>query len=138
MGVDGGLSRCPRHVVLCDDSEDIRELLEMMLRSRGVSVSCVADGRSAIRAIAETRPVAAIVDIALADSELDGIDVARAVRRHFTTWSGTLIALTGYGDSQSRQAALDAGFDDFLVKPANIEDLLAAISQDNVVRSAHD
>ena len=63
-----------------------------------------------------------LIDIGLPD--LNGYEVARHLRAHFKELV-FLVALTGYGQEDDLRAALDAGFDAHLVKPADIGELLA-------------
>lgn len=111
------------HVVLCDDSDDVREILTISLRRAGVDTSPVADGKTAIAEILEHEPDAAIIDLGLTD--MDGLEVARRLRA--CGCAVRLIALTGYVGDDMQQAARDAGFDRYLVKPASTRLLVGAI-----------
>ena len=62
-----------------------------------------------------------MIDIGL--PRLDGYEVARRVRRHSGNHETLLVALTGYGQEQDREAVSQAGFDEHLVKPVNLEEL---------------
>ena len=77
-----------------------------------------------MRVVAEFAPDVAFLDIGLPD--LDGYELARALRADSRTAKTRLVALTGYGREPDRELAARAGFDQHLVKPAEVEDLLAA------------
>ncbi|RNF32326.1 histidine kinase, partial [Massilia aurea] len=67
------------------------------------------------------------LDIGLPD--MDGRELARRIRAGLGERTPLLIALTGYGSAADRQAALDAGLDHYLVKPANIQQLEALLAR---------
>jgi signal transduction histidine kinase/ActR/RegA family two-component response regulator len=105
-------------VVIAEDNPDARELLQFGLEQMGHRVAACADGASAIeRALAEP-PDAMLLDLGLPG--VDGYVVARTVREVFGS-RVRLVALTGYGQPRDRERAAEAGFDAFLVKPAELE-----------------
>jgi signal transduction histidine kinase/PAS domain-containing protein len=110
-------------VLVVEDNEDGREALRLMLEQRGVRVRAAADGREAIAAARAEMPHVALVDIGLPD--LDGYEVARAIRALLGGGQVRLIALTGFSAQQDRSAA--AGFDEHLVKPVAPEVLLGIL-----------
>jgi two-component system CheB/CheR fusion protein len=109
-------------VVVVEDQDDARQMLSLLLESRGLDVSTAKDGIDGATLIEQVRPDLALVDLGL--PRLDGYSVARRVR------SGNadiyLVALTGYGQDADVRAAMDAGFDEHLTKPAD-PDLLDAV-----------
>jgi two-component system CheB/CheR fusion protein len=109
-----------RRIVLVEDQDDAREMLELLLRADGHQVSSAADGRAGLELIAQERPDVALVDIGLPG--LDGFAVARAVRER-SLGDVFLVALTGYGTREDVEATRDAGFDAHLTKPARPEAL---------------
>jgi two-component system, sensor histidine kinase len=114
-----------RTVLLVEDNEDAREMLRYLLKLSGHEVYEAADGLDGLAAAAAVRPDVAIVDVGLPG--LDGYEVARRIRLAPHGDRLTLIALTGYGQPEDRQRALEAGFDHFLVKPVDPEQLQAAV-----------
>ncbi len=106
------------HVVIAEDNLDSRDLLQLALEQLGHRVEPCEDGVSAIERAVAGKPDAMLIDLGLPGN--DGYQVARAVREAL---GGTvrLIALTGYGQPGDRERALAAGFDAFLVKPAEID-----------------
>ena len=81
-----------------------------------------ADGDAALRLLDRFAPAAAILDIGL--PTMNGYELAGALRADPRTRRVVLIALTGYGRGPDRRRALDAGFDEHLVKPVEFEKLL--------------
>jgi len=108
-------------ILIVDDNPDGRESLAMMLGMQGHEVHEAVDGPSAVQRALELVPDAAIVDIGLPG--FDGYEVARRVRAAAKGAAIRLVALTGYGQEEDRRAALAAGFDSYLVKPADLNAL---------------
>jgi len=119
-GVDPSRQAGAMRVLLVEDNADAREMLAMMLELFGHEVLQAADGPAALLAAAGG-PDLAIVDIGLPG--MDGYAVARALRADPATASIRLVALTGYGNDESRQRALAAGFDLYITKPISPESL---------------
>jgi two-component system, sensor histidine kinase len=93
-------------------------MLKAMLELQGHEVFEATDGASGLRLAIELRPEAAFVDIGL--PIMDGYELARQIRRQ-THQPGRLVAVTGYGMPEDRRRALEAGFDDHVVKPIDPE-----------------
>jgi CheY-like chemotaxis protein len=111
-------------ILLIEDNADAREMLGAILRLHGHQVDEAADGAKALELAARTQPDVMLVDIGL--PVLDGYEVARRLRR-MPHQPRRLIALTGYGMPEDRSACLEAGFDDHIVKPIDIDRLLSLI-----------
>jgi signal transduction histidine kinase len=116
-----------RRILVADDNVDAADSLALLLELAGHQVRVAHDGRAALSAAAEFRPDAVLLDIGM--PEMDGYQVARAVRRESWGKSVQLIALTGWGHEDDRQRALDAGFDRHLTKPVDPADLAALLAQ---------
>jgi signal transduction histidine kinase/CheY-like chemotaxis protein len=113
----------PRRVVVIEDNDDARELLQEYLERIGHDVSAAANGTDGMTMLLDQKPDVALVDVGLPG--LDGYEVARRVRAE-ATYRPYLVALTGYGGADAESLALSAGFDRHLVKPVNL-DLLAGL-----------
>jgi two-component system CheB/CheR fusion protein len=103
----------PLKILVVEDNDDSRRMLETKLKLEGHAVHVARDGEEGVAAIRRYHPAIAIVDIGL--PTLDGYELARQVRK-----SGAdtyLVALTGYGRQDDRRKVLEAGFDEHLVKP---------------------
>jgi two-component system CheB/CheR fusion protein len=117
--------RC--RIVLVDDQADSREMLRMLLESRDHVVIDVEDGPTAIEVITRERPDVAFIDIGL--PAMNGYEVAQRIRGRPGLDDVLLVALTGYGAPSDVSAAHAAGFDEHLIKPAELsklEKILAA------------
>jgi signal transduction histidine kinase len=114
-----------RRIVLVDDNEDAAVLLKELLETYGHEVALAHDGECGRDLILARRPDLAFVDLGL--PRLDGFEVARQVRSAGVGVGTRLVALTGYGGAEVRHRALEAGFDEHVVKPLDpdrIEELL--------------
>jgi two-component system CheB/CheR fusion protein len=131
--VDGGVvSPTGEVVVIVEDQEDNRMLLAEILAGEGYRVLAAADGREAIELIRRHQPPIALVDIGL--PVLSGYDIACEVRMRMGRSDIFLVALTGYGQQQDRDAVLQAGFDQHLVKPVDVSTLLEVLRMRRTLR----
>jgi len=110
----------PRKIVIVEDNVDIRDLLGLKLRRLGHAVDAVGDGVSGVQAILDGRPHMALIDIGL--PRLDGYQVASAVRSKLGR-DIVLVAVSGFGQPDDKKRALEAGFDDHITKPADVQDI---------------
>jgi two-component system, chemotaxis family, CheB/CheR fusion protein len=115
-----------KRVVVIEDNPDGAEMLSLLLEHAGYEVFTAEDGRSGVELIARVSPDLALVDIGL--PVMDGFEVARWVRSNPEHSGLYLLALTGYGQTGDRAAALEAGFDAHLVKPVDAETLRQVMS----------
>jgi len=115
-----------RAVLVIEDSADTRDVLKFMLEAEGARVTTAASGLEGVAAAASGRPEIVLCDIGLPD--IDGLEVARRLRRRTDFDRTRLIALTGYGQSEDVRQALDAGFEAHLTKPINLDELLALLA----------
>ena len=108
-----------------DAAADARDLLQTALELHGYRVSSCEDGETAVhRALAE-KPGTMIIDLGL--PRKDGYQVARDVRAAVGR-EMRLIALTGYGRPDDKVRAVNAGFDAFLTKPVELNEILRALT----------
>ncbi len=110
----------PRKIVIVEDNTDIRDLLGLRLRRLGNDVQAVGDGIDGVAAILHSRPHMALIDIGL--PRLDGYQVATRVREELGN-EVVLIAVSGFGQAEDKRKAAEAGFDDHLTKPADVQDI---------------
>jgi CheY-like chemotaxis protein len=116
-----------RRVLIVDDNRDSASSLRTMLRMDGHQVEVVADGASAVEAARKLRAQVVLLDIGLPD--MDGYEVARALRAHPQTREALIIATTGYGRSQDREKSRRAGIDAHLTKPIDMEQLAELLTR---------
>lgn len=114
-------------VLVVDDLLASAETMKVLLESEGYVVETAADGASALAMAKTFVPAVVVLDIGLPG--MSGFEVAQHMRLLPETQGALLIALTGYGEAESRLRSQKAGFDHHVVKPADIDFLLALISQ---------
>jgi two-component system CheB/CheR fusion protein len=120
------LGHKPRLVVV-EDRPEIRQTLADLLIDSGFDVSTASDGVRGLELILAQPPDAALLDIGLPG--LDGYALARRLRADARTSKLRLLALTGYGRAEDQTTADEAGFDAHLVKPIDLEQLIATLAQ---------
>jgi PAS domain S-box-containing protein len=115
-----------QRVLLVDDNNDVAEVMEELLQAADYDVAVAHDGAEALRLAEQFRPHIAVLDIGL--PVMDGYELAR--RLHNTTDGNKirLVAVTGYGQPGDRERSQAAGFEEHLVKPVDVEVLLAAVA----------
>jgi CheY-like chemotaxis protein len=112
-------SESVRSVLVVDDNRDAADSLAMLLQFEGCTVSTAADGAAALDAFDRMQPEIVLLDIGLPD--IDGYEVARRIRSRQGPRRTMLIALTGWGQEQDKRLAAQAGFDEHLTKPVNLD-----------------
>lgn len=108
-----------RRVLIVEDNDDGRAVLEAMLSLEGHTVRSESRGLAGVEAAGEFAPHIALIDIGLPD--IDGYEVARRIRALHLPGSPRLIAVSGYGQPRDAELAYEAGFDLHLVKPVSPE-----------------
>jgi len=118
----------PRRVLIVDDNEDAANSLATLLKLGGHETASVYTATDALVRAAAFKPDVVLLDIGLPG--MDGYEVAQQMRELPGLKDIRLVAVTGYGRSEDRLRAREAGFDDHLVKPvefAVLERTLAGI-----------
>ncbi|HEX4780699.1 MAG TPA: CheR family methyltransferase, partial [Usitatibacter sp.] len=103
-------------IVVVEDQEDAREMLQTLLEMEGHDVAVAQDGVEGLAAILEKRPQIGLLDIGL--PRMNGYDLAMEARKHLGR-SIKLVAMSGYGQSDDVRKAEAAGFDRHLTKPVD-------------------
>lgn len=106
-------------VLVVDDNRDAASSLAELITAMGFAADVVYDGLVALQVAADSRPDLVLLDIGL--PTLDGYEVARRLRR--LSKDCCLVALTGYGSEADREAAKNAGFNAYVVKPIDVDRL---------------
>jgi two-component system, OmpR family, response regulator MprA len=110
-------------VLLVDDDAPIRRMLERTLTAEGYAITAVADGGAALAQVERSLPDVIVLDVAMPG--LDGLAVTRRLRAKGL--AVPILLLTARDALQQRVEGLDAGADDYLVKPFEVEELTARI-----------
>lgn len=109
-------------ILLVDDDHDITDTLRAYLEQAGYRVTMVHDGASALSAFRRDQPELVVLDLGL--PEVDGLDVARAIRRQSDT---PIIMLTARVDETDRLVGLELGADDYVAKPFSPREVVARV-----------
>jgi CheY-like chemotaxis protein len=115
-------------IMVAEDNADSREMMCMLLTMKGYEVCEAGDGVAAVDVALRTRPDLIFVDLQL--PKLDGLGVARKIRLYPKLKKTPIVIMSGYDPSKYRQAAMDAGCNDYLLKPIDfdrLEKLLNAV-----------
>lgn len=112
-------------VLVVDDNADALDTAAELLREAGHQVRTAGHPHAALAVFADFQPDVAVLDIGL--PEMDGYQLAQALRNAQPDWGGKLIALTGYGQEADKAHAAAAGFSVHLTKPADPSALLHAV-----------
>jgi two-component system response regulator MprA len=113
----------PERVLVVDDDAPVRRMLERSLSAEGYDVEVVADGGGALAAVERSVPDLILLDVAMPG--LDGLAVARRLRDAGITVP--ILMLTARDTVAERVAGLEAGGDDYVVKPFALEELVARL-----------
>ena len=108
-------------ILIADDEKEIRDILRLLLEGEGYAVLTAEDGREAIA------EAAAEVDLYILDvnmPEVSGFPAAAEIRKHF---DAPIVFLTAYSTESDKVMGFSVGADDYIVKPFDIEELLARV-----------
>ncbi|MBI2288982.1 MAG: PAS domain-containing protein [Betaproteobacteria bacterium] len=116
-----------RNILIVDDNIDSAESLAMILRLAGHRVVTAHNPAIALQTAAQIRPDVIVLDIGL--PEMNGYELARAIRQQPALANAVLIAVSGYGSEEDRQRGVDAGFDHHFIKPLDYQALNAVLEE---------
>ena len=119
----GGLRIATVQILVVDDEPAVRTALGRALRLDGYDVEAVADGNDALAAMSVGAHDMVLLDVLMPG--MDGLEVCRALRRRGD--ETPILMLTARDGVADRVAGLDAGADDYLIKPFHLEELLARV-----------
>jgi DNA-binding response OmpR family regulator len=110
-------------VLVVDDDEAIRTALERALRLEGFAVQTAEDGQRALELVEESRPGVIVLDVVMPN--LSGISVVSRLRARGN--DVPICVLSARDEVQDRVAGLEAGADDYVIKPFDLEELVARL-----------
>ncbi|MDE2487760.1 MAG: response regulator [Alphaproteobacteria bacterium] len=123
----GGFAPAPgKRILLADDNPDMREYVRRLLESHGYAVQAVEDGMAALEAAREAAPDLVLTDVMM--PRLDGFGLLKAIREAPLLAGTPVIMLSARAGEEAKVEGLDAGADDYLVKPFAARELLARVN----------
>jgi two-component system, OmpR family, response regulator MprA len=111
------------HILIVDDEPAVQQALSRALTLERYDATLAADGREALQALGEASFDAVILDVSM--PHIDGLEVCRRLRE--ARDRTPVLILTAHGEIDDRVAGLDAGADDYLVKPFALRELMARL-----------
>lgn len=112
-------------ILVVDDEDDLRKIISKRLAYAGYKVIGARDGQEAIELVFKEKPDLVIMDIMMPN--IDGIEATKKLRSNLETASLPIIMLTAKKDPKSELQGIDAGADDYIVKPFDGDKLLARV-----------
>jgi CheY-like chemotaxis protein len=113
-------------ILVVDDNRDVAVALSRLLAIDGHETFLAHDGVEALDVAAKIRPKMVLLDLGM--SGLDGYEVCRRLRASHADRDLLIVAMTGWTEEGDRQRSLDAGFDEYLVKPVAYASLLSLLT----------
>ena len=114
----------PLRVLLVDDEVGFTDVLSKRLRRRGLAVEVAQSGAEGLRLLRERDFDAAVCDLKMVD--MDGIEVLKVFKKMVPAMP--VIMLTGHGSEEAAKDGMQAGAADYLLKPCDIDELLAKLA----------
>jgi two-component system nitrogen regulation response regulator NtrX len=114
-------------ILITDDEADIRGLISDILEDEGYSCRTAGTADECMRAVEAEAPGVMILDIWLKDSDMDGIDILKSMRRSHP--DVPVIIISGHGNIEIAVAAIKQGAYDYIEKPFNIDQLMVVVGR---------
>jgi CheY-like chemotaxis protein len=127
-------AKAPARILVVDDLAASAETLMTLLEMEGFEVKTASEGMAALKIAEDFRPDVVLLDIGLPG--MNGFEVAHRLRTQPESRDALLIALTGYGEAESRTRSVQAGFDFHMVKPADVNLLLSMLANPQGARKS--
>ena len=125
-------AKAPARILVVDDLAASAETLMTLLEMEGFEVKIANEGMAALKIAEGFRPDVVLLDIGLPG--MNGFEVAHRLRTLPESRDALMIALTGYGEAESRMRSAQAGFDFHMVKPADVNLLLSMLADPQQAR----
>jgi len=131
-----GPPHCPGFVLVVDDEEQNRTLLRDPLEARGYEIAEAENGVQALQKTAERPPDVILLDLMM--PKLDGFEVCRRLRKDATTAHIPVLMITALSERKERLMGIEAGANDFLNKPIDIQDVILRVGNAVYAKHLHD
>lgn len=125
VGGSGPVRSKAARILLADDNADMREYVARLLRTQGYEVEIAPDGAAALQAALENRPDLVLSDVMM--PEMDGFELLQAIRCDQNLLDVPVVLLSARAGEESRIEGIEAGANDYLVKPFSARELLARV-----------
>jgi class 3 adenylate cyclase len=130
-------AKCPLGFVLVvDDEEQNRTLLRDPLEARGYAVAEAGNGLQALQMVAAHPPDAVLLDLMM--PKMDGFDVCRRLRKDAPTAHLPILMVTALSERKERLKGIDAGANDFLNKPIDVQEVILRVRNAVYAKHLHD
>jgi adenylate cyclase len=126
----------PQRILIVDDNEANRDILEARLKAHGYELLEAADGEEALAAVRQDHPDLILLDVMM--PKLDGLEVCRRIKGDATLPFTPIILVTSKSDTRDVIAGLDAGADEYLTKPVDQAALVARVKSVLRIKALHD
>ena len=123
-------------ILIAEDSADGREMMSVLLGLRGYEVLSAEDGIQAVEVALAHLPDLILIDLEL--PQLDGIGVTRKLRLDARFHETPIIIVSGHDPARHRQAAIEAGCTDYLLKPIDFDRLDVILNRSIPLAAAHE
>lgn len=120
-------SEKPRHILVVDDSQDMRDLLQRLLERAGYGVVLAADGQASLTQAKQHHPDLVLMDLSLPD--MDGWEAVRHLRKMSEFRTTPIIAVTAHVSPQEAERAMAAGCTTHIGKPFDTRMLLQEVAR---------
>lgn len=116
-----------KRVLVVEDNMDTYELVRFILEKRGYETFLAMNGRDGVNAAIKQKPDLIIMDLSM--PQMDGWTATKIIKEDPSTLSIPLIALTAHALPSDRKRAMDAGCNEYITKPMDIDELVEAVEE---------
>ena len=117
-----------KKILIVDDQKEVRELVEVTLRSGDYKILEASNGKDSVEVVKSEKPDLVIMDVMM-PGEIDGLAATRILKKDEETKGSKIIMLTAKGQTADLDAGYEAGADDYFIKPFSPLDLIRKIEE---------